>query len=381
MSSKFTIKQIFQDHWTSFLNKYPNVRPIVINEVSKMMECGDPSKGHALYYCEHCNKFKHVSFRCHSRFCNTCGTTYQMDRSDSISAKLINCKHRHIVFTIPDELRIYFRKDRLLLNVLFHSSAQTILDWFFSQNKLQNFTPGIVNALHTFCRDLKWNPHIHMLVSEGAAGNTIAWRKFHFFPFTMLRKKWQTTLLFNLERALDFSAFNKSDFLKLKNILYSNYPDGFYVHAPASEFNSPDAVSNYITRYIGRPAMAQSRILNYDGASVTFWYQRHEDNVKIIETVSAFDFIKKLIIHIPNKHFNMLRYYGVYAKTHIQSKHFVHLLSQELVNAKRKIFRRWIFRIENSFGFDPTKCSCGRYMEFVDIFIPNSSSHSPPLMV
>ena len=323
MGSKFTIKQIFHDHWSSFLSNTPNVRPVVISEVQKSMECGDPSKGYALYYCDHCFKFKYVPFRCKSRFCNTCGTSFQMDRSYSISAKLINCRHRHIVFTIPEELRIFFRRDRELL---FTASAQSMFDWFFSLNKSQHFTPGIVNSLHTFGRDLKWNPHIHMLITEGGSGNSSVWRDIKHFPFTMLRKKWQTTLLFHMEQAL-----GKSHFRKLKNQLYSDNPEGFYVHAPSSNFNSPNTVANYITRYIGRPAMAQSRIINYDGTFVTFWYQRHEDNSRVEETLPAHKFIKRLIIHIPQKHFNMLR------------------------------------------------CSCcGNYMEFFHIFIPGSIASAPP---
>ena len=56
----------------------------------------------------------------------------------------------------------------------------------------ESFTPGIICSLHTFGRSLKWNPHIHMIVSEGAAGNVTVWKAFNFFPYVMLRKKWQT---------------------------------------------------------------------------------------------------------------------------------------------------------------------------------------------
>lgn len=54
--------------------------------------------------------------------------------------------------------------------------------------------------------------------------------------------------------------------------------------------------------------MAQSRILNYDGDYVTFYYERHEDGKRIEETIHVFDFIKKLIIHIPDENFKVVRY-------------------------------------------------------------------------
>ncbi len=370
--SKFTIAQVFQDHWDSFLAENPKVRPVVMEEVDKVLSCGDTANGYAMYGCLQCGKVKFVPFRCKSRFCNTCGVAYQSDRASNIAAKLVNCKHRHIVFTIPQELREYFRRDRERLNILFHAAAQTLLDWFASKNKSEHFTPGIVSGLHTFGRDLKWNPHIHILVTEGACGNSKAWRDFHHIPFVMLRKKWQTTLLVHIEKEL-----GKEQFRLLKNRLYAEYLDGFYVHAPYSDFNSPETVANYITRYIGRPAMAQSRILNYDGETVTFWYQRHEDNERVVETIPAFDFIKRLIIHIPEKHFHMLRYYGIYAKNHPMADKLVLLMPEHHAKVRHKL-RRWAWRIELSFGHDPLKCSCGEYMEFIDIFVPTSSVHPPP---
>lgn len=171
MSKTFKIKDIFADHWDAFLKEGYPVRPAVLKNVEKIIICGDPSMGHALYHCEHCDTFKHVYFTCKSRFCNSCGAKYTQDRASSITSKLINCKHRHIVFTIPEELRIFFRRDRNLLHLLFQASADTILSWFYNQNKSENFKPGFVSTMNTFGRDLKWNPHIHMLLTEGTSGN------------------------------------------------------------------------------------------------------------------------------------------------------------------------------------------------------------------
>ena len=95
-----------------------------------------------------------------------------------------------------------FQKDRSLLNLLFDAVSSTILSWFFEQNHKENFTPGFISTLHTFGRDLKWNPHIHVLITEGAAGNFSPWKKFEVFPYTMLRNRFQTTLLSLLENHL-----------------------------------------------------------------------------------------------------------------------------------------------------------------------------------
>ena len=59
-----------------------------------------------------------MGFTCKSRFCTSCGKIYVDKWVESMISKLINVRHRHIVFTIPEELRIYFGKDRSKLKLL-----------------------------------------------------------------------------------------------------------------------------------------------------------------------------------------------------------------------------------------------------------------------
>lgn len=139
---------------------------------------------------------------------------------------------------------------------------------------------------------------------------------------------------------------------------------------------------DYVIRYTGRPAMAQSRILNYDGEFITFYYERHEDGKRIEETVHAFEFIKKLIIHIPNEHFKVIRYYGIYAKKHKHSSKIFKMLSQTQIEIRQQL-RKWRLSIELSFGYDPAKCSCGNFMIFFKLVIPQKhtiASTSPPIV-
>ena len=70
-------------------------RPVVMENIEKVINCGDPSYGGAMYICTHCKNWKFVPFRCHSRFCPTCGNKYAMERTTSMSFKLVNVNHRH----------------------------------------------------------------------------------------------------------------------------------------------------------------------------------------------------------------------------------------------------------------------------------------------
>lgn len=132
-----------------------------MENIDKMINCGNSAFGDAMYVCTHCRKWKFVPFRCHSRFCPTCGNKYAIERPTSMSFKLVNSKHRHCVFTINENLRDFFLKDRSLLNCLFHAANSVISHMFHELN-----TPGFIMVLHTFGRDLKWNPHIHYLISN-----------------------------------------------------------------------------------------------------------------------------------------------------------------------------------------------------------------------
>lgn len=160
------IQSIFTDYYEHIIYEL-HPRPAVIENVNKMIHCGDPSYGGAMYGCPHCGNLKFVPFRCKSRFCPSCGNKYNQLRSFHMSCKLVSCAHRHCVFTIPAELRVYFLEDRTLLDCLFHSVRGVVLRMFSKMNKTENFTPGLICILHTFGRDLKWNPHIHALISEG----------------------------------------------------------------------------------------------------------------------------------------------------------------------------------------------------------------------
>ena len=101
------LQDIFKDHYEEMLYIL-HPRKSVIENVDRMINCGDPSFGGAMYGCSKCGTFKFVPFRCHSRFCPICGTKYSIDRTTSMSFKIINAQHRHCVFTIDSELRHFF---------------------------------------------------------------------------------------------------------------------------------------------------------------------------------------------------------------------------------------------------------------------------------
>ena len=350
---KFTIKQIFKDWWSKFLDTYPhlNIRDVVFSNVQKMLKCKTWDLGFAIFSCPNCGKEKVVPHTCKSRMCSSCGNKYNKQRETSIFSKLFRYKHRHVVFTIAEELRPFFRQDRKRLNYLFDAASITIKFWVKQKYKKLDITPAFISILHTFGRNLCFNPHIHMILLDGGiSNNTRRFIKIDFFSYPSFRKRFMKVLLDMIENDV-----GKQEFRKLKNLIYLNHKNGFYVYAPPSKFKSYIDLIKYVCRYVARPVMAESRIIDYDGTFVTFWYQRHNDNLIIIEKVHAFEFISRLIIHIPDKNFKQIRFYGAYHNSTKLSINVAKILSDEKANFS-KTLNTWKLMITLSFSINPLNC-------------------------
>ena len=140
------LQEIFTDYYEEI--KYTlHPRSTEMENIDKMINCGDPAFGGAMYHCPDCGNFKFVPFRCHSRFCPTCGNKYNMERATSMAFKLIDVQHRHCVFTIDENLRELFLKDRSLLLTVFFMRFRVLSLSCFS--KLIN--PKILLPASSWC--------------------------------------------------------------------------------------------------------------------------------------------------------------------------------------------------------------------------------------
>ena len=352
---RFHIKDIFLDHWNDFLNTFPtlNIRETVFYNVKRMIKCKTLDLGFDIFKCPNCNKEKFCFHTCKSRIYSSCGNKYNNERQTSIFSKLFKFKHRHIVWTIPEELRKYFREDRKRLSLLFKASQIVIESWFHDKYKKKNITPAFISILHTYVRSLIWNPHIHMILLEGGM-NKDGFITVNFFAFSAFRKRFMKVLLDLLEKEI-----NTTEFRQLKRQLYRKLKDGFYVFSPPSKFKTIDGLIKYVTRYVSRPVMAESRILDYDRTYVTFWYQRHTDNKIVIEKIHAYEFISRIIIHTPDKNQKYIRYYGCYNESTKlitpKMKEIFRIHNKKSIELKRAI-NKWRLNIQISFNINPLKC-------------------------
>lgn len=379
---EFHIKDLFKHYWDEFVVAHPNIfiRDVVFENINRFLKCKTIDLGYTMFECENCDNYLIVPHTCKSRFCSSCGVKYGKARVTEASSKCMKTKHRHIVFTIPEELRVYFLKDRTMLNLLFEAVNETIT-WIWNNPGYRNkqtkrplnkrhkkvyrsssdacLVPGYISVIHTFGRDLKWNPHIHVLITEGGLRrNSRKFVKKDHFNYESYRKTFQKILLDKMYNKLGRS------FYSIKCKMYNTFNNGFYVRAAAQQFKNIKKGIEYVLRYAGRPVMAESRITNidYEKNEISYYYEDHKTNKRVDVTEHVFSFIAKLIRHIPDKNFITVRYYGIYSnKNHTYKDYYPRMYTnQEITTLRKNLY--WANNIMADFNYDVLKCECGHVM-------------------
>jgi len=370
-----SIKQILEDHRTNFCKLFgKQIREYTFEVVSKVLLCWDPVSWFASYKCDCCNKIKHIPFSCKSRFCNSCGKP----QSDLRTTKLMSrrpkhLKYYHLAFTIPEELRDFFKRHRNALHMLQHTANESLL-YFFAQK--YKCIPWILSVIHTFWAKTNRNPHIHIMITSWGLTKNNIYKSVSFLPFKWIIVSWQSYLIKYLKRrANENLSWNKlidelrflNSFFKMKDQNWGIKSWYVYFSPKADNF---EIVLSYIGRYLKRPIISQSRILSYDGSTITFSYKDKYDNTTKILTMSATDFIWCLIQHIPNKFFKMVSYSGIFANR-CKSK-YLNIINTYYNDSPKMPYIPGNFRdrITLLSGIDPLKCSCLGFFHLYQIVIP-----------
>jgi adenylate kinase family enzyme len=234
-----------------------------------------------------------------------------------------------MVFTIPEELRAVLDADHSLLKVLMDAVSNTMQQMIKSRH---GAVPGVVCVLHPYGKNLDLNPHVHVLATEGGLTRKGEWVPVSFLEYGALRRVWQYQLLTMIKRQMPKTWENSH----LIDRLFKEHKEGFYVYAKR-RVTKPKNIARYIGRYLRHPAIAESRISNFDteANAVTYWYE--DSGVKKYVTLSALEFIDRLVKLIPDKNLKLIRYYGLYSRrTSARLQKMLTPLSRERIVVARK---------------------------------------------
>jgi hypothetical protein len=374
-----TFRRIFEDHWDEFKERHPSYSIEYYDEVvQKMLGCGREDGGYSEYLCPHCGKdLRRVCFTCKSCFCLSCSKGYTDDFVAQVSRVLRpGLRYRHMILTVPEQLRIYFYRDRRegrLLSALMRSGYEC-LEEVVGRGVKQEVKIGAIVVIQTHGRSGRYNPHLHIIMTSGGINEeTGKWLELRYFPYEIIHKKWQYHL-FKMLKEVVLSNEMKS----AVDELYRRYPKGLVAHVTRGKV--PErcrGLAKYLAKYVASPPIALRRIIRYTGKEVTYWYKDHQTKGKEVITVNVLTFIGRMVQHIMPKGFQRIRYYGLQATKTF--KKWVEGIREGLRKAGRVIkgayevvrSKSYRERYKAMSGRDPLRCRfCGREMDLWKIWHP-----------
>ena len=348
------------------------MRPAILDSVTRMLSCGLSILGYASYQCSSpdCSHHKKICFSCKSRLCPTCGkklTDQWIEKQKNI---LPDTRWQHITFTMPDVLWELFRYNRHLLNDVSRLAAKPLLKFA----KKKGILPGIFTALHTFGRSLLWNIHAHLSVTLGGlADDGKAWKSLYYVKKTLM-PMWRYEIInlmrqaykrgeLKLPKAMKDTCTNLTEF---NQWLDEQYQKNWIVHFAKPNKNHHKNVK-YLGRYLKRPPLSMTRLKHYDGKMVTFEYLNHRTKQRDRFVCEEEEFLMRLLQHVPDKGFRMIRYYGFLANR-VRSKWLPKVYDLLDQPERKAITIRFPSLLKYSFGIDPLKCIlCGAKMVLTGI--------------
>jgi len=291
--------------------------------------------------CPGCGEVTYIARSCKHRFCPLCGVSDTFKWSQQTLSRLMNCKHHHVVMTLPVAYRklSQMNKDKLH-DILFKASNMVLTKWFEHKYCLR---PGVVSVLHTAGADLKYHPHVHMIVSRG--GQDLVSGEYRFIKGNYLCKNEILGALLKYKfNELLVKAYEKDELKMYSNIqstkdlkawLGKMKQKHWIVNIEKPLEDVPQIVG-YVGRYTKRACLSEYKIEYVGEEAIKFRFNdyknsnRGEAPKESIKTLRPYEFLDQLLQHVPNKYYRMVRYGGLY------NSFYLHKIPDELKLAAAK---------------------------------------------
>ena len=311
------IREIFldNDNWYNFYNEHkPLIRDAIVENVVKIISCCTDALGFHLMECPKCGNQRKIPHSCKSKLCSSCGKKASDQWIKTNLEELPESTWQHITFTLPQEFRDFFWCNReILFDAIFPIPAQIITEY-----ALKKFIiPGIFVALHTFGRNMKKNVHFHLSVTLGGLSICLSeWISDLYIHHVPIKAWWKArvcSVFRNLYKSgnliLPPGLRHLKKYASFNSWLDTIYKKDWVVHLSKPSSDHKRNVE-YLGRYIQRPPIGETRICDYDGETVEFDFLDHHTGDYQKEKLPVMEFIKRLICHIHDKHFKVIRYYN-----------------------------------------------------------------------
>jgi Putative transposase/Transposase zinc-binding domain len=344
------LKQILEA--TRDLWDRPETRADVRKNFHKMLECRTAALGAEVYASDTGEKrFYHT---CKSRCCPSCGYRATLLWQEEQKAILPEVRYAGIVFTMPRPLWRIFQDNRHLLHDLPVLGAGVIQQWAAIK---YGVCPLILVMPHTFGGDLKFNSHLHILVSAGGLQERSGkWLPGIQFNKRALMRLWRDAVIAHLRRALKAHILKSVlDVRRLEQLLTKESERPFWV-IYIDPIVSKSHFAGYAGRYVRRLPIALRRLSKVTEREVTFLTKDAKAKQSIPRRYSLWSFVALLAEHVPDHYRHGIRYFGLLSPR-VKARTWLGLFL--LLNQhKRPRPRRlsWRSSLRRYFGVDPIIC-------------------------
>ncbi len=225
-----------------------------------MLGCGDPANGHAIYVCPDCHERRVVAFSCKSQFCLSCAKVYGQRWVETVQTMLHpGVRYRHLTLTVPEALRrLFYQHPAVLLSGLMQA-AHTAMEALVRQIKRHLVQLGYIVVLQTAGRSATYNPHLHVLMTDGGLRADGRWQRLGYIPYDQLHRTWQTHVLQMIATRLP----DDGQAQRLVAEMRRRYPKGFVAYLQGDVRPRMRQLTRYLAKYVVSPptrALAHHRL-------------------------------------------------------------------------------------------------------------------------
>jgi len=301
--------------------------------MSAIERCRTAALGGHVERCENCGHSRIAYNSCRNRHCPKCQAAAAKEWLVDRQAELLPVPYFHVVFTLPGPIAdIAYQNKAVVYDLLLKAAAETLIT-IAADPKHLGARIGLTAVLHSWGSALTHHPHAHIIVPGGGLSpdgqHWIACRPGFFLSVRVLsrlfRRLFLERLSLFLERLTAVYQAGRLQFFADQAVLVQ--PAGFKARLAALRkvkwvvytkrpFGGPDAVLAYLSRYTHRIAIANSRLVAFDGERVTFkWkdYRAKLDARYKLMSLDADEFIRRFLIHVLPDGFHRIRHYGLFA--------------------------------------------------------------------
>lgn len=316
----FEVADIFRQYGKAYRTRHKLTRK-QHQVMWSITHCRTDRMGYHVDQCNQCGYTEEAFNSCRDRHCPKCQGAARHKWVNSRLEQALPVFYYHSIFTLPHELiplAAYNR--RLIFNLLFDSSAQTLLT-FGRDPQWLGGEIGFYGVLHTWGQTLWPHPHVHFIVPGGAIVKDGRWinaphcSRF-LFPVKALSKVFRGKFIDGLKKAYDEGGLILPDDeladARCFELWLGQLASRKWVVYCKSPLKKPDQVVRYIGRYTHRVAISNHRLISIDQKKIRFRYKDYKKNrIRWQEmTLDAPEFIRRFLWNVLPAGFHKIRHYG-----------------------------------------------------------------------